>query len=101
MMGWPQNDDANSCWRTPLEEAVDRIAELMERHHPEVVITYDDKGLYGHPDHIQAHRAALGAAEKTGIPKKFYEIAFPLSMMTGFAGMHGRAALAKGEGRPG
>ncbi len=100
MMGWPQNDDPNSFWRTPLEEAVDRIAELMERHHPEVVITYDDKGLYGHPDHIQAHRAALGAAEKTGIPKKFYEIAFPLSMMKGFAEMQRQAAIAKGEAPP-
>src|SRR5258708_150939 len=92
MMGWPQNDDPTSFWRTPLDEAVDRIAELMERHRPEVVITYDDKGLYGHPDHIQAHRAALGAAEKTGIPKKFYEIAFPLSMMKGFAEMQRQAA---------
>src|SRR5258708_19670832 len=81
MMGWPQNDDPNSFWRTPLEEAVDRIAELMERHHPEVVITYDDKGLYGHPDHIQPHRAALGAAEKTAIPNKFSATPFPLSLI--------------------
>jgi len=100
MMGWPQNDDPASFWRTPLPEAIDRVAELMERHRPEVVITYDDKGLYGHPDHIQAHRAALGAAEKTGIPKKFYEIAFPLSMMKGFAEMQRQAAIAKGEEPP-
>src|SRR5258708_5524378 len=100
MMGWPQNDDPNSFWRTPLDEAIDRVAELLERHRPEVVITYDEKGLYGHPDHIQAHRAALGAAEKTGIPKKFYEIAFPLSMMKGFAEMQRQAAIAKGEAPP-
>jgi LmbE family N-acetylglucosaminyl deacetylase len=100
MMGWPQNDDPTCFWRTPLEEAVDRVAELMERHRPEVVITYDDKGLYGHPDHIQAHRATLGAAEKTGIPKKFYEIAFPLSLMKAFAEVQRQAAIAAGKEPP-
>jgi LmbE family N-acetylglucosaminyl deacetylase len=87
MMGWPQNDDPSSFWRTPLEEATTRVAELMERHRPDVVVTYDDKGLYGHPDHIQAHRATIAAAERTGIPKKIYEIAFPLSMMRAFEEM--------------
>ena len=100
MMGWPQNDDPTSFWHTPVDEAIDRVAELMERHRPDVVITYDDKGLYGHPDHIQAHRAAIGATEKTGIPKKFYEIAFPLSMMKGFAEMRRQAAIDKGEEPP-
>ncbi len=100
MMGWPQNDDPTSFWRTPLEEAAGRIVELMERHRPEVVITYDDKGLYGHPDHIQAHPATLAAAEQTGIPQKFYEIAFPLSMMKAYAEMARQAAVAEGKEPP-
>jgi LmbE family N-acetylglucosaminyl deacetylase len=84
MMGWPQNDDPSSFWRTPLAEATARVAELMARYRPDVVVTYDANGLYGHPDHIQAHRATIAAAERTGIPKKVYEIAFPLSMMKAF-----------------
>jgi LmbE family N-acetylglucosaminyl deacetylase len=91
MMGWPQNDDPQSFWNTPLETAVARVAEQMERHRPEVVVTYDAKGLYGHPDHIQAHRATMGAAEKTGIPQKIYEIAFPLSLMEAWAEMRRQA----------
>lgn len=91
MKGWPQNDDPTSFWRTPLEDAVRRVAELMERHRPEVLITYDANGLYGHPDHIQAHRAAMGAAEQTGIPQKIYEIAFPRSMMEAWAEMQRQA----------
>jgi LmbE family N-acetylglucosaminyl deacetylase len=91
MKGWPQNNDPTSFWRTPLEEAVRRVAELMERHRPEVLITYDANGLYGHPDHIQAHRAAMGAAEQTGIPQKLYEIAFPRSMMEAWAEMQRQA----------
>jgi LmbE family N-acetylglucosaminyl deacetylase len=59
----------------------------------DVVITYDGNGLYGHPDHIQAHRATIGAAEKTGIPQKIYEIAFPLSLMKAFAEMQRQAGV--------
>jgi LmbE family N-acetylglucosaminyl deacetylase len=92
-MGWPQNDDPTCFWHTPLEEATGRVAELLERHRPDVVITYDGKGLYGHPDHIQAHRATIGAAEKTGIPQKIYEIAFPLSLMKAFAEMQRQAGV--------
>ena len=87
MMGWPQNDDPTCFWRTPVKEAVRRVADLMERHRPDVVITYDANGLYGHPDHIQAHRATMGAAERTGIPQKIYEIAFPRSLMEAWAEM--------------
>ncbi|MEA2647148.1 MAG: hypothetical protein QOE92_2231 [Chloroflexota bacterium] len=87
MMGWPQNEAPGSFWQTPLEQAVDRVAALMEKHRPEVVVTYDDHGLYGHPDHIQAHRATIAAAERTGIPQKIYEIAFPRSMVEAWAEM--------------
>lgn len=87
MMGWPQNDDPNCFWRTPLDQAVERVAELMERYRPEVLVTYDANGLYGHPDHIQAHRATIAAAERTGIPKKIYEIAFPQSLLDAWAEM--------------
>jgi LmbE family N-acetylglucosaminyl deacetylase len=51
----------------------------MEHYRPQVVVTYDDNGFYGHPDHIQAHRITIAAAEKTGIPKKIYFTAVPRS----------------------
>ncbi|MFN2465561.1 MAG: PIG-L family deacetylase [Candidatus Dormibacteria bacterium] len=92
MMGWPQNDDPACFWRSSLGEATDRVAALMERYRPEVVITYDDRGLYGHPDHIQAHRATIAASERTGIPQKVYEVAFPLSMLKAFEELQRQAA---------
>ncbi|MFD1496379.1 PIG-L family deacetylase [Streptosporangium lutulentum] len=42
----------------------------MKRYRPQVVVTYDENGNYGHPDHIQAHRIAVAAAEATGIPRR-------------------------------
>jgi LmbE family N-acetylglucosaminyl deacetylase len=85
MMGWPQNSAPGAFWTTPVDEAAARLAVLMERYRPDVVVTYDANGFYGHPDHIQAHRVAVAAAEKTGIPAKVYLQAVPRSAMLGFA----------------
>lgn len=72
MMGWPQNDEPGCFWQTPLEEGAGRLAALMQTYRPDVVVTYDENGFYGHPDHIQANRITLAAAEATGIPRKLY-----------------------------
>ena len=85
MMGWPQNSAPEAFWNTPVTEAADRLSELMERYRPQVVVTYDEYGFYGHPDHIQANRITLAAAEATGIPERVYYIAVPRSMLAGFA----------------
>ena len=49
-----------------------------------LIVTYDEHGFYGHPDHIQANRVTLAAAEATGIPDKLYYTAVPRSMVAGF-----------------
>ncbi|WP_433478871.1 PIG-L family deacetylase [Spirillospora sp. CA-142024] len=79
MDGWSTNDDPAAFANIPLETSAGRLAGLMEHYRPQVVVTYDERGGYGHPDHIQAHRIALAAAEKTGIPDKFYYTAIPRS----------------------
>ncbi|MFZ0171193.1 MAG: PIG-L family deacetylase [Acidimicrobiales bacterium] len=84
MMGWPQNDEPGVFWQTPVAEAAGRLATLMEKYQPDVVVTYDENGFYGHPDHIQAHRITVAAVASTGIPKKLYYPVIPLSAMEGF-----------------
>jgi LmbE family N-acetylglucosaminyl deacetylase len=79
MEGWSTNDDPAAFANIPLDESAGRLAELMERYRPQVVVTYDENGGYGHPDHIQAHRVALAATERTGIPDKLYYTAIPRS----------------------
>lgn len=75
MMGWPQNEAPNAFWKADVEEAAAALAALMARYRPEVVVTYDENGFYGHPDHIQAHRITHAAAKTTGIPRKIYHTA--------------------------
>ncbi|HET9076643.1 MAG TPA: PIG-L family deacetylase [Acidimicrobiales bacterium] len=84
MMGWADNDAPGSFWSTPVDEAASRLAGVMERYQPQVVVTYDPNGFYGHPDHIQAHRITVAAVEASGIPDKLYYTAVPRSMLADF-----------------
>jgi N-acetyl-1-D-myo-inositol-2-amino-2-deoxy-alpha-D-glucopyranoside deacetylase len=63
MMGLPDNDDPHCFWQADVDEAAGHLVEVMLQTRPQVLITYDDNGGYGHPDHIQAHRVAMRAAE--------------------------------------
>ena len=56
MMGTPQNDNPACFWRTDLLEAALELVKVIREVRPQVVVTYDDFGGYGHPDHLQAHR---------------------------------------------
>jgi LmbE family N-acetylglucosaminyl deacetylase len=84
MMGWASNDAPGAFWTTPVADAAARLAELMERYRPDVVVTYDEFGFYGHPDHIQAHRVTMAAVALTGIPAKVYWTTAPRSKMQEF-----------------
>jgi len=63
MMGTPSNDRPDAFWRADLLEASAEVAGVLREIRPQVLVTYDTNGGYGHPDHIQAHRVAMyGAA---------------------------------------
>ncbi|MGH3443845.1 MAG: PIG-L family deacetylase, partial [Nocardioidaceae bacterium] len=49
-------------WRADLLEASNDLIEVIREVRPQVLVTYDQFGGYGHPDHIQAHRVATYAA---------------------------------------
>lgn len=63
MMGTPSNERPECFWQADLDEAGALLAEVIREVRPQVVVTYDDNGFYGHPDHIQAHRVTMRALE--------------------------------------
>ncbi|WP_406414178.1 N-acetyl-1-D-myo-inositol-2-amino-2-deoxy-alpha-D-glucopyranoside deacetylase [Streptomyces sp. NBC_01614] len=63
MMGLADNDDPASLWQADVDEAARELVEVILEVRPQVLVTYDPDGGYGHPDHIQAHRVAMRAAE--------------------------------------
>jgi N-acetyl-1-D-myo-inositol-2-amino-2-deoxy-alpha-D-glucopyranoside deacetylase len=71
MVGTPGNDEPDSFWQADFDEAVGRLVGEIRAFRPDVLVTYDAFGLYGHPDHIQAHRVALVAAEACAVPAMY------------------------------
>ncbi|MFA7322801.1 MAG: N-acetyl-1-D-myo-inositol-2-amino-2-deoxy-alpha-D-glucopyranoside deacetylase [Candidatus Nanopelagicales bacterium] len=62
MIDTPPNDNPASFWRTDLLEASLELVKVIRETRPQVAVTYDDFGSYGHPDHLQAHRVTHYAA---------------------------------------
>jgi N-acetyl-1-D-myo-inositol-2-amino-2-deoxy-alpha-D-glucopyranoside deacetylase len=88
MVDTADNKDPRSFHQARLDEAAAKLAVLMRDERPDVVVTYAEDGVYGHPDHIKAHHvtnAALDLLEREGwAPKKLYYTAIPRSLMEAF-----------------
>ena len=65
MMETEPNKRPDNFWNANFDEATDHLQAIIDEVKPHVMITYDEFGGYGHPDHIQAHRVAMAAAEKS------------------------------------
>ncbi len=67
MIGTPPNERTDCFWRADLREASDHLVAVIRDRRPQVLVTYDEYGNYGHPDHIQAHRVATYAQALAGV----------------------------------
>ena len=81
MMGWPTNDAPGAFWATPVAEAAAKLTRLIEQYRPDVIVTYDENGFYGHPDHIQTHRVTMAAIAASDVVAKVYWTTAPHSMI--------------------
>jgi N-acetyl-1-D-myo-inositol-2-amino-2-deoxy-alpha-D-glucopyranoside deacetylase len=79
MMGLPTNDDPACFWQADLDLAVGELVRVIREVRPQVVITYDENGGYGHPDHIQAHRVAVAGFDAAGDPARYPDAGEPWS----------------------
>ncbi|MEJ6577559.1 MAG: N-acetyl-1-D-myo-inositol-2-amino-2-deoxy-alpha-D-glucopyranoside deacetylase [Actinomycetota bacterium] len=68
MMGTEPNNRSDVFWQAGLDDAAAHLVEIIREIRPQVLVTYDEFGGYGHPDHIQAHRVAMRAAELASNP---------------------------------
>jgi N-acetyl-1-D-myo-inositol-2-amino-2-deoxy-alpha-D-glucopyranoside deacetylase len=80
MAGSPAAARAEAFAGADLDEAGTLVAEVVRALRPDVVVTYDGHGGYGHPDHIQTHRVtrrALQLLDAAELPARTYEILTP------------------------
>ncbi|MDZ4767412.1 MAG: PIG-L family deacetylase [Chloroflexota bacterium] len=66
MMGSPDNAASSSLWSAPVADVTRRVVEVIRRTQPQVVITFNKYGGYGHPDHIAIQRATTQAFTLAG-----------------------------------
>ncbi|MGI8652014.1 MAG: N-acetyl-1-D-myo-inositol-2-amino-2-deoxy-alpha-D-glucopyranoside deacetylase [Geodermatophilaceae bacterium] len=64
MVDTPPNGAPRAFWQADLNEATKELVAVVRETRPQVLITYDENGGYGHPDHIQAHRVAMAAYDR-------------------------------------
>jgi len=77
MIGTPPNENPACFWRTDLLEASVELVKIIRETRPQVAITYDDFGSYGHPDHLQANRITHYAAVLAAVPSFKPELGEP------------------------
>ncbi len=68
MVGTPPNDAARAFWNADPDEATAAAVAVIRDVAPQVLVTYDEHGGYGHPDHVQAHRVAMRAVDAAADP---------------------------------
>ncbi len=75
MMGWPENENPNAFWNVDPDAAARTIASIFDEENVRVVVTYDEKGFYGHPDHIQANVVSRKAvALSSSVERLYYSV---------------------------
>ncbi len=71
MAGEASNDDPAAFARADVDEAAGRLAAILVEEGADVLVTYDEHGNYGHPDHIMVHTVGMRAAELHGTDRVY------------------------------
>jgi N-acetyl-1-D-myo-inositol-2-amino-2-deoxy-alpha-D-glucopyranoside deacetylase len=106
MMGTDANAHPACFWQADLGEATRRLLAIVRAARPAAIVSYDENGNYGHPDHINAARIARDAYRAAADPSvhpdagrpwsvsRFYEIAFDRDAWFGLMGEMRERGLA-------
>lgn len=78
MLGTPANDNPDNFLHADREEAVRRVVRLIRQVRPDVLITYDERGGYGHPDHVTTHQVTTAAVEAAADTDRYPELGLPV-----------------------
>jgi len=73
MEGSPDNMHPHALATASIEEVAGRAVKIIRKIRPDVVITHDPHGNYGHPDHIATHKAVVEAFHTAGNPECYPE----------------------------
>jgi N-acetyl-1-D-myo-inositol-2-amino-2-deoxy-alpha-D-glucopyranoside deacetylase len=86
----------NAFWHADLTEAADHLVPVIREVRPQVLVTYDQFGNYGHPDHIQAHRVAMYGAMLAAVPSYRKDLGEPWDVAKIYWGGLSRGRMRQG-----
>jgi N-acetyl-1-D-myo-inositol-2-amino-2-deoxy-alpha-D-glucopyranoside deacetylase len=95
MAGTDDNQNPASFRQADFEAAVGKVVGVIREERPQVIVTYDENGMYGHPDHVRAHQVALVAFEAAGHPARFPEAGPPWAASRLFYAVVPRSSMAR------
>jgi LmbE family N-acetylglucosaminyl deacetylase len=84
MVGWPQNSNPNAFMNVNVDAVATTVAALFDEVGASVVLTYDENGFYGHPDHIMANTVTRRALDFAKSPERLYYPVIARSAITKF-----------------
>ena len=87
---------ANAFWHADLTEAATLLVEVIREVRPQVLVTYDEFGGYGHPDHIQAHRVAMYGAQLAAVPSYRRDLGEPWDIAKSYWGAMSESRMRAG-----
>lgn len=77
MPGAAENHDPRAFIQADPDEVVAHLVAIIRRERPDVVITFEPNGGYGHPDHVAIHRHTVAACQAAGDADRFPELGTP------------------------
>lgn len=77
MMGRESNAHPECFWQADRDEATGRLVALVRRYKPQVLMSYNEEGGYGHPDHLNAHTITVAAFDAAGDPARYPQAGEP------------------------
>ncbi len=77
MLGWPENNAPNAFMNKDVDAVASIIAAIMDEERAAVVVTYDESGFYGHPDHVKANEVTRAAVARSNSVERLYYSVVP------------------------
>lgn len=103
-MKWAEDGTATAAdetrddtfWAADLTVAADLLVEIIREVRPQVVVTYDQFGNYGHPDHVQAHRVATYATALAAVRSYRHDLGEPWQVSKFYWSAMAKSQMAEG-----
>lgn len=77
MAGTPENNHTRAFARADEQEALEKIVRIVRDFRPTVMVTFDETGAYGHPDHLMVERLTNAAFQAAADPARFPDAGEP------------------------